>query len=151
MSLTSIAPDGGIDACVNNTSNPLYPSCANTSYNFASTSGGWNVGPTADPLSPWLHKATDWVPAFLSYINTTWHPSGGIAISEFGFAEPFEALKVLKGDILFDPIRSSYYRDYMQAILMSIAEGVNVVGCLAWSLVDNLEWAEGYQSRFGLQ
>ena len=147
----SIAPDAGIDSCTSNKSNPLYPSCANTTYTYASSSGGWNIGAAADPLSPWLHKATDWVPAFLHYIADTWHPSGGIAVTEFGFAEPFEAQKTLKADILFDPIRSSYYREYMEAILMAISEGVNVVGCLAWSILDNLEWNSGYQDKFGLQ
>ena len=33
----------------------------------------------------------------------------------------------------------SYYRDYMEAILIAISEGTNVVGCLAWSLYDNFE------------
>jgi beta-glucosidase/6-phospho-beta-glucosidase/beta-galactosidase len=84
-------------------------------------------------------------------MQDTWRPAGGIAITEFGFAEPFEALKVLKQDIVTDPIRSSYYREYMQAILIAISEGVNVVGTLAWSIVDNLEWQAGYQSRFGIQ
>lgn len=146
-----MAPDSGIQACTSNTSHRLYPSCANTTYSYATADGGWNVGPAADPLSPWLHKATDWVPFFLRYIQDTWHPSGGIAITEFGFAEPFEALKTLKADIQFDPIRSSYYREYMEAILMAISEGVNVVGTLAWSIVDNLEWNSGFQDKFGVQ
>jgi beta-glucosidase len=146
-----IAPDSGVAACVSNTSHPLYPTCANTTYTYSTASGGWNIGPAADPLSPWLHKATDWVPAFLHYIQDTWKPTGGIAVTEFGFAEPFEVQKTIKADILFDPIRSSYYRDYMQAILLAISEGVNVVGCLAWSIVDNLEWSSGYQDKFGVQ
>jgi beta-glucosidase/6-phospho-beta-glucosidase/beta-galactosidase len=145
------APDSGISACTSNTSHPLYPSCANTSYTYTDSDGGWNVGPAADPHSPWLHKATDWVPLFLHYIQDTWKPSGGVAVTEFGFAEPFEVQKTLKADILFDPIRSSYYRDYMEAILISISEGVNVVGTLAWSIVDNLEWTSGYQDKFGVQ
>jgi hypothetical protein len=77
MLITDAAPDAGIDACTSNKSNPLYPSCANTTYAYAASSGGWNVGAAADPLSPWLHKATDWVPAFLHYIQDTWKPSGG--------------------------------------------------------------------------
>lgn len=58
--------------------------------------GGWNIGPAADPLLPWLHKATDWVPAFLHYFQDTWSPRGGIAVTEFGFTEPFEALKTIQ-------------------------------------------------------
>lgn len=48
------APDSGIDACVKNSSHPLYPSCANTSYTYPDSDGGWNIGFAADPLSPWL-------------------------------------------------------------------------------------------------
>lgn len=73
-------------------------------------------------------------------MQDTWHPAGGIAVTEFGFAEPFEQSKQLLGDIRFDLARSAYYHDYMQGILMAIAQGVTVVGCLAWSIVDNLEW-----------
>jgi beta-glucosidase/6-phospho-beta-glucosidase/beta-galactosidase len=40
---------------------------------------------------------------------------------------------------------------YMNAILIAISEGVNVVGCLAWSIVDNLEWSAGYTDKFGVQ
>lgn len=78
------------------------------------------------------------MPQFLRYIQDTWHPRGGIAVTEFGFAEPFERLKTLEGDIRFDLARSMYYRDYMQAILMAIADGVDVVGCLAWSILVSL-------------
>jgi beta-glucosidase/6-phospho-beta-glucosidase/beta-galactosidase len=63
-------------------------------------------------------------------------------VSEFGFAEPFEVNKQLLQDIRFDLGRTAYYHDYMQAILIAISEGVKVVGCLAWSLVDNLEWGD---------
>lgn len=135
------APDDGIAGCVANASNPLYPTCANTTYTYPSASGGWLIGPAADPGAPWLHKATDWVPAFLNYMYTTWKKP--VAVTEFGFAEPFEEYKTLLPDILFDPIRSSYYRDYMQGVLMAISEGVPVLGTLAWSIFDNLEWAQG--------
>lgn len=87
--------------------------------------------------------ATDWVPAFLHYIQDTWKPRGGVAVTEFGWSEPFEALKTLKADILMDIGRTTYYRNYMEAILIAISEGVNVVGCLAWSIMDNLEWSDG--------
>lgn len=151
MILRAAVPDSGFAACTSNYSHPFYPTCTNATYTYAEHSGGWNVGPAADPLSPWLHKTTDWVPAFLHYMQDTWKPAGGIAITEFGFAEPFEVLKTLKADILLDTIRTSYYHDYMRAILMAMSEGVHVVGTLAWSILDNLEWAQGYQARFGIQ
>ena len=139
------APDGGVDACVSNTSNPLYPTCANTSYTYSPQDGGWAIGAYSDPLASWLHKATDWVPAFLHYIKDTWADPAGdlpIAVSEFGFAEPYEASKTILQDILYDPVRMSYYHDYMRAILIAMSEGVNVVGCLAWSFYDNFEVSE---------
>ena len=145
------APDGGVAACVSNSSNSLYPSCANTSYAYSAQDGGWNIGYAASPGAPWLHKATDWVPRFLRYIQDTWHPKGGIAVTEFGFAEPFENQKKLKADIQFDYARSGYYHDYMRAILTAISEGIPVVGCLAWSILDNLEWSQGFSTRFGMQ
>lgn len=133
------APDGGIDACLANSSNPLYPTCANTSYTYSAQDGGWLVGPAADPLASWLHKATDWLPVFLHYIKDTWAKDLPIVASEFGFGEPFENSKTLLQDILYDPVRTSYFHDYMEGILIAMSEGVNVIGCLAWSFIDNYE------------
>ena len=144
------APTEGFDACLANSSGTLYPSCVNTSYTYSAADGGWDIGYAADPGAPWLHKATDWVPIFLHYIQDTWKPQS-ISVSEFGFAEPFEELKQLLGDIRFDLARSTYYANYMDAILIAISEGVNVVSTLAWSIFDNLEWADGYTVKFGMQ
>ncbi|RDW73509.1 glycoside hydrolase family 1 protein [Coleophoma cylindrospora] len=143
-----MAPDGGVAACLANSSNSLYPGCFNTTN---VNPDGWNIGPAADIYTPWLNQATDWVPLFLRYIQDTWPSAGGIAVSEFGWAEPFEHLKTTKVDILYDPGRMMYYKNYMEAILIAISEGVNVVGCLAWAIMDNLEWADGYLPKFGVQ
>lgn len=146
------APDVGIEACLADTSNPLYPGCFNTSYTYSLDDGGWLVGAAADPLAPWLHKAVEWLPALLHYINATWAPPlGRIMLSEFGFAEPYEVYKELVPDILMDQIRSDYYKGYLEAILIGLSEGINVMGCFAWSFVDNLEWASGLQVKFGMQ
>ena len=57
----NMAPDAGIDACLANSTGTLFPSCANSSYTYSAADGGWNIGYAADPGSPWLHFATDWV------------------------------------------------------------------------------------------
>ena len=49
-----------------------------------------------------------------------------------------------------DSIRSEYIKKYLFAVSKSIKDGYNVVGYYYWSLMDNFEWAFGYDMRFGL-
>jgi beta-glucosidase len=46
--------------------------------------------------------------------------------------------------------RISYLSDHLAETLRAIAAGVDVRGYFVWSLLDNLEWADGYSRRFGL-
>lgn len=39
---------------------------------------------------------------------------------------------------------------HLWQVARAIADGVNCVGYLHWSLLDNYEWADGYGARFGL-
>ena len=146
----NFAPEGGVDACAADPNNPSYPFCSGGSNTYSDADGGWNIGYAGDPGTTWLNKATEWVPALLHYIQDRWHPKA-IAISEFGFSEPFEEKKQGVANIRTDLARSVYYHDYMQAVLIAISEGVNVVGTLAWSIMDNLEWSNGYEVKFGMQ
>ena len=49
-----------------------------------------------------------------------------------------------------DQERQYFFQEYLSCILKAMREGVNVKGYLAWALMDNFEWAEGYAARFGL-
>ena len=49
-----------------------------------------------------------------------------------------------------DSKRSIYIQRYLYAMSCAIKEGVDVKGYFYWSLMDNFEWAEGYDMKFGL-
>lgn len=49
-----------------------------------------------------------------------------------------------------DEVRIGYMEDYLRNLKRAIGEGVPVLGYQHWSLMDNFEWAEGYDPRFGL-
>ncbi len=46
--------------------------------------------------------------------------------------------------------RVMYLRAYMRQVQRAITEGHKVVGYFPWSLLDNFEWADGYDTRFGI-
>jgi beta-glucosidase len=49
-----------------------------------------------------------------------------------------------------DPARIAYLEAHLAAARRAISEGVPLRGYFVWSLLDNYEWALGYEKRFGL-
>lgn len=49
-----------------------------------------------------------------------------------------------------DDRRAMYIKDELRYVHKAIEDGVDVRGFLYWSLLDNFEWAQGYDKRFGL-
>ncbi|MGW0162230.1 family 1 glycosylhydrolase [Mycobacterium sp. NPDC003323] len=49
-----------------------------------------------------------------------------------------------------DSDRASYLVRHLAVLNKAIADGLDIRGYTAWSLVDNLEWILGYQPKFGL-
>lgn len=49
-----------------------------------------------------------------------------------------------------DPDRIAYLESHIARVEEVIAEGIDVRGYFAWSILDNFEWAAGYSKRFGL-
>lgn len=97
------------------------------------------------------HTAMKWEVnpnAFYSILKKFWKYGAvkEIIVTENGAAYHDQ----LKDGAVNDVERISYFQQYIQAMLRAKKEGVNVKGYLAWSLMDNFEWAEGYQARFGL-
>lgn len=51
---------------------------------------------------------------------------------------------------VYDPVRMKYVSDHIMAAKHAIDDGANVKGFFYWSLLDNYEWAFGYEKRFGM-
>jgi len=51
---------------------------------------------------------------------------------------------------IYDVDRIMYLRNYLTQLQRATSEGVPVLGYFLWSLMDNFEWIDGYEKRFGL-
>ncbi|WP_316805207.1 GH1 family beta-glucosidase [Pedobacter nototheniae] len=78
---------------------------------------------------------------FASYPNVN-----NIMITENGAA--FHD-KLIDGRIA-DLERIEYFKLYLDALLKAKNEGLKINSYMAWTLMDNFEWAEGFNARFGL-
>lgn len=93
---------------------------------------GWEVDPKG--LTETLIQTAEAVPGIPLWIT------------ENGAAYPD---RVVDGDV-FDPDRISYLTGHLNAAADAIDQGVDLRGYCCWSLMDNLEWAEGRRQTFGL-
>jgi beta-glucosidase len=51
---------------------------------------------------------------------------------------------------IHDPLRTDYIARHIAAVSEAIRQGVRMKGYMVWSLLDNFEWASGYEKRFGI-
>jgi beta-glucosidase len=56
----------------------------------------------------------------------------------------------IENETVYDPGRIDYIFSHLSAARAAIDEGVNLQGFFYWSLLDNFEWAFGYEKRFGI-
>ncbi len=122
------APDDGIDACVTNTSHPLWPGC--NEHVYFDSDYGWSAGPAAGPQAYSVEATPVPIRTMLKDIHSRWPSnkmvciiklqwlfliSGGQYVSEFGAVEPFDYpgtdISLVKNDVL----RTSERRDSLQA------------------------------------
>lgn len=82
-------------------------------------------------------------------LNELWERFGiPLAVTENG-ACTHEPRMVIDGK-LADPDRIRYLQEHIGAVLDAIDGGVEVWAYCVWSLMDNFEWALGYEPRYGL-
>jgi beta-glucosidase len=100
--------------------------------------------PRAD--SAWLNL----VPQAIYWASRMCHRLYGhssIYITENGCGYNEEPL--VNGEVV-DLHRRDYLRNHLREVHRAIADGVPVDGYFLWSFIDNYEWEDGYQRRFGI-
>jgi beta-glucosidase len=111
-----------------------FPHRSNGSAPEPHTDMGWPVTP-------------DGLEDLLMRISRDWPEIQNIAITENGAAydeEPNSA------GVVEDARRVDYLESHLAAAGRAIKKGAPLKSYYAWSLMDNFEWAEGYNKRFGL-
>jgi beta-glucosidase len=96
--------------------------------------------------SPWLTlgpEALYWSPKLVADL---WKVRA-IYITENGTSS--DDVLTASGEVL-DTDRIMYLRNYLTQLQRGTSEGVPVKGYFCWSLLDNFEWADGYDKRFGI-
>jgi beta-glucosidase len=101
--------------------------------NVERTQMGWEVHP-------------DGLRDLLIGFHNTYENLPPIYITENGMASDD---KVVDGHV-DDPQRISFLKRHLAAVDGAIKAGVDIRGYFVWSLMDNFEWAFGYERRFGV-
>lgn len=107
---------------------------------------GENIGP--ETQSVWLRPNPQGYRDLLNWISNR-YGKPPIFCTENGTSLKGEN-DMTKEEILDDEFRAEYFRGYIKALAGAVSDGVDVRGYMAWSLMDNFEWAEGYETRFGV-
>ena len=100
--------------------------------------------PQAD--SQWLNlvpQAIYWAPRMCHEL----YGQQAIYITENGCG--YNEEPVTRGEVM-DLHRRDYLRNHLREVHRAIADGVPIDGYFLWSFIDNFEWEDGYERRFGI-
>jgi beta-glucosidase len=116
----------------------------------ATPSGGSEVLPLPPHYprtdSHWLNlapQAAYWATRFVHEV----YGVKAVYITENGCG--YNEEPVVGGEVL-DLHRRDFLRNYLREMQRAIDDGVPIRGYFLWSFLDNFEWVDGYQRRFGI-
>jgi beta-glucosidase len=99
----------------------------------ARTAMGWPIQPAGlQRLLHWLNGRYPGLPIYITENGAAFDDQA----DETGFVN--------------DQDRIAYLREHFAAAGAALADGIDLRGYFVWSLLDNLEWSEGFGQRFGL-
>jgi beta-glucosidase len=96
------------------------------------TSMGWEQSPSSHRMIVERSARESGLPVYITENGSAWDDT----VSDDGQVH--------------DPERVAYLQGHLAALADSVAAGTDVRGYFAWSLLDNFEWAFGYDKRFGI-
>jgi beta-glucosidase len=121
-----------------------------TRSNIAATDGPWPSLKTVEGPLPKTQMDWEIYPDGLyNFLTRTAREYTGdlpLFVTENGMSNA----DVIRNGVVDDPERIAYVNAHIAAVLRAIDDGVPVNGYFLWSLLDNYEWALGYEKRFGL-
>lgn len=95
---------------------------------------------------PWLALGPEIIYWTCRYVSELWSVPE-LYITENGCAA---ADKLEKDGEVYDTDRLMYLRNHFISAHRAVSEGYPLKGYFVWSLLDNFEWACGFQKRFGI-
>jgi beta-glucosidase len=121
-----------------------------TRSNIAATDGPWPSLKTVEGPLPKTQMDWEIYPDGLyNFLTRTAREYTGdlpLLVTENGMSNA----DVIRNGVVDDPERIAYVNVHIAAVLRAIDDGVPINGYFLWSLLDNYEWALGYEKRFGL-
>lgn len=112
--------------------------------------GAFGAGPDGDQVTlyptsnaPWQQIHAEGLYDLLVRLKAD-YPAIPIVITENGMPDETSEITV------DDPYRVDYLRTHFMQASRAIADGVPLEAHYVWSMLDNFEWAEGYEQRWGI-
>ncbi|KAJ0044554.1 hypothetical protein Pint_04472 [Pistacia integerrima] len=116
---------------------------------FVYTTGERDGIPIGEPSgNPEFFVVPEGMEKLINYVKER-YKNMPIYVTENGYAPPREQSKQVE-DLLQDVKRIEYHKSYLAALARAIKTGADVRGYFVWSLMDNLEWIDGFGTMFGL-
>ncbi len=80
------------------------------------------------------------------------HPQGLYRVIKRAYRRYRKPIMITENGICTDNDfqRIKFLKEHVEQVMKAREEGIPVIGYLYWSLLDNYEWAEGFEPRFGL-
>lgn len=110
-----------------------WPSSTDVEGPLPKTSMGWEIYP-------------DGLQHFLTWTAREYTGELPLFVTENGMSSD----ATVENGVVYDPERRDYLDSHLAAVRKAIDAGAPVKGYFVWSLMDNYEWALGYEKRFGL-